>query len=482
MGTLSTMVVKLVAETGPFITAMEGAAKKTSDVAKVIGGAAVSGVAALGAAMAASIAKTVEWGDQLDSLGDVLGTNADESAALAVAIRGVGGDVGGITGQMAKFAKGAMEVGDKLTPVQEQLKELGVNIYEVGKQSFAMVTVLPTDKLEELRDKLDGATAKLHDMEASYAKAKSPTETMTYNLGKQRELVAALSEEYSAGSQVIESTIGENGPLKGSAQILEEVATKLAKMPDGLEKTTIMTELFGKSGKDLSDTMNALANGGLQQAADKAQAFGLAIGEDGVNKSIAFKKGLADLQLMGDGLAVTFGSELLPIVIPLLQKFTEFARQHMPEIKQAIQGVVNFVETSLIPLFEKMAPVLANPFFAAQKIIIQTVLTIEAYFTDTINSLIAGINNLTNDLARTFGVYNDWFIEPLQRRQVSMGTGGGFAYGLGGTGEVTPAAPGNTTNMGGITINLAPGQTAQQGEEAAQAFIRTARAAGIVIP
>ena len=404
MGTLSTMVVKLVAETGPFITAMEGAAKKTSDVAKVIGGAAVAGVTALGAAMTASIAKTVEWGDQLDSLGDVLGTNADESAALAVAIRGVGGDVGGITAQMAKLVNGLEDGNGKLSTSGKMLTDLGI--------AFR----------------------------------------------------------------------GTNGELLPATTLLTSIADKLAAMPDGLDKTRIMTELFGKSGKDLSDTMNALANGGLQQAADKAQAFGLAIGEEGVAKSIAFKKGLADLQMAGEGLMITLGSELLPILTPLLQKFVEFAQKHMPDIKQAIAGVVNFVETSLIPLFEKMAPVLANPFFAAQTAIVQTVLTIEAYFTDTINGMIAGINNLTNDLARTFGVVNNLYIEPLQRRQVSMGTGGGFAYGLGGTGEVTPAAPGNTTNLGGITINLAPGQTAQQGEEAAQAFIRTARAAGIVIP
>lgn len=404
MGTLSTMVVKLVAETGAFISGMEGAANTAKKVATVIGGAAVAGVTALGAAMTASIIKTVEWGDQLDSLGDVLGTNADESAALAVAIRGVGGDVDGITAQMAKLVNGLDDGNGKLSTSGKALTDLGIAFRDT------------------------------------------------------------------------------NGELLPATTLLTSVADKLAAMPDGLEKTRIMTELFGKSGKDLSDTMNALANGGLQQAADKAQAFGLAIGEEGVAKSIAFKKGLADLQMAGEGLMITLGSELLPILTPLLQKFVEFAQKHMPDIKQAIAGVVNFVETSLIPLFEKMAPVLANPFFAAQTAIVQTVLTIEAYFTDTINGMIAGINNLTNDLARTFGVYNDWFIEPLQRRQVSIGTGGGFAYGLGGTGEVTPAAPGNTTNLGGITINLAPGQTAQQGEEAAQAFIRTARAAGIVIP
>jgi len=403
MGTLSTMVVKLVAETGPFVNAMEGAASKAKDVATVIGGAAAAGVAALGAAMVASIARTVEWGDQLDSLGDVLGTNANESAALAVAIRGVGGDVDGITGQMAKLVNGLEDGNGKLSTSGKAMADLGI--------AFR----------------------------------------------------------------------GANGEMLPATELLTSVADKLATMPDGLDKTRIMTELFGKSGKDLSDTMNALANGGLQAASDKAQAFGLAIGEDGVNKSIAFKKGLADLQMMGDGLAVTFGSELLPIVIPLLQKFTEFAQKHMPEIKQAIKGVVDFVETSLIPLFEKMAPVMANPFFAAQKIIVQTILIIEKVVTDAINGLITNINNFTNELARVTGTTNDLYIPLIQARQVSVGTNGGFAYGQGGAGEVTPATTGSTGGAMSVTINLAPGQTQAQGEEAADAFVRRARSQGLVI-
>lgn len=403
MGTLSTMVVKLVAETGAFVNGMEGAASKAKEVATVIGGAAAAGVAALGAAMVASIARTVEWGDQLDSLGDVLGTNANESAALAVAIRGVGGDVDGITGQMAKLVNGLEDGNGKLSTSGKALTDLGV--------AFR----------------------------------------------------------------------GANGEMLPATELLTSVADKLSTMPDGLEKTRIMTELFGKSGKDLSDTMNALANGGLQAAADKAQAFGLAIGEDGVNKSIAFKKGLADLQLMGDGLAVTFGSELLPIVIPLLQKFTEFAQKHMPEIKQAIQGVVDFVETTLIPLFEKMAPVMANPFFSAQKVIVQTILIIEKVVTDAINGLITNINNFTNELARVTGTTNDLYIPLIQARQVSVGTNGGFAYGQGGAGEVTPATTGNTGGAMSVTINLAPGQTQAQGEEAADAFVRRARSQGLVI-
>jgi hypothetical protein len=403
MGTLSTMVVKLVAETGPFVTAMEGAANKAKDFAGTIATGAAAGVAAIGAAMVASIAKTVEWGDTLDSLGDVLGTNADESAALAVAIRGVGGDVGAITGQMAKLVNGLDDGNGKLSTSGKALTDLGIAFRDT------------------------------------------------------------------------------NGQLLPATTLLTSVADKLSTMPDGLEKTRIMTELFGKSGKDLSDTMNALANGGLAAAGEKAQAFGLAIGEDGVNKSIAFKKGMADLQMAGEGLMITLGNELLPILVPLLQKFTEFAQKAMPEVRKAIENVVAWVQTNLVPVFNTLGVILANPFEYARTVITTVILDIERFFVKLINGIITDINNVTNEMARVTGTTNDLFIPLLQERQIQQGTNGGFAYGMGGAGEVTPAATGNNVQMGGLVINLAPGQTAEQGAQAADAFVRAARAQGLIV-
>lgn len=427
MGTLGTMVVKLVAETGQFTDAMEKSANKAKEVAEGIGNAlkaidkfamqaAVGGIKAIGDAIGTSIEKYTEWGDTLDSLGDVLGTDVDQSAGLAVAIRGVGGDVDAITGQMAKLVNGLENSKGELSTSGMAMANLGLSFRET------------------------------------------------------------------------------NGEMRPAIDMLVDIADKLSVMPDGLEKTAIMTDLFGKSGKDLSDTMNALANGGFMAAADKADAFGLSLNSTGVNSAIAFKKSLADLQMMGDGLAVTFGGELMPIIVPLLQKFTDFAQKHMPEIRQAIKNVVDFVETSLIPLFEKMAPVLSNPIFAAQKIIIQSVLTAEKFVTDMINGMIIGVNNFTNDLAAKLGVANDLLIPLLQSRTINFGTNGGFAYGTGGAGEVTPPAsggsglvhsqsvtPSNSVQMGGINIYLAAGQTEQQGAQAAESFIRVARAQGLIV-
>jgi len=286
MSTLATLNVVLNGDIGGFLKAMkqaEGQSQTSSgligralgtigDVAKVAGAAAVAGIGMAVGAAVAGVAAFNSWADTLDSLGDVLGTSADESAGLAVAIRTVGGDVDGITGQMAKLVKGLGDAGGKMSPTAKQLKDLGVSAW------------------------------------------------------------------------------GANGELKSSTDILTAVADKLAAMPDGLEKTAAMTTLFGKSGKDLSDTMNALANGGLKNATDKARKLGLAIGEDGVNKSIEFGKGMETIKLALEGAAVSIGSVLMPVIVPLISKFAEWAVGVMPQVRTGIEGVFNWIQTNVGPI------------------------------------------------------------------------------------------------------------------------------------
>lgn len=290
MSTLATLNVVLNGDIGGFLKAMKQAENQSQssggligralgtigDVAKLAGAAAVAGIGMAVGAAVGGVTAFNNWAGTLDSLGDVLGTTADESAGLAVAIRTVGGDVQGITGQMAKLVKGLGEAGGKAGPTGKMLEKLGVNAYNA------------------------------------------------------------------------------NGSLKSSTQILTAVADRLSKMPDGLEKTAAMTTLFGKSGKDLSDTLNALANGGLAAATDKAKALGLAIGEDGVNKSIEFGKSFETIKMAAEGLAVSVGSVLMPIIVPAIQKFTEWAVSVMPQLRQGIETAFTWIQTNVGPIIAAM--------------------------------------------------------------------------------------------------------------------------------
>lgn len=290
MSTLATLNVVLNGDVGGFLKAMKDSESQASsssnlisralggigDVVKVAAGVAVAGITAAIGAAATGVVAFQSWGKQLDDLSDVLGTTADESAGLAVAIKIVGGDVGGITAQMAKLVKGLGETEGKLGPTGKLMKSLGIAFEDA------------------------------------------------------------------------------NGKMLPSTTILTSIADKLAVMPDGLEKTKIMTQLFGKSGKDLSDTLNALANGGLAAAEEKARALGLAIGEEGVGKSIEFGKSIETIKLAAEGVAVSIGSMVMPVLLPLIEKFSEWGVSVMPQVRAGIEAVFGWIQANVGPIIQAL--------------------------------------------------------------------------------------------------------------------------------
>lgn len=226
-------------------------------------GAMAAGVAAAAAAITGSAMAAANWFDSLDAIGDVLGTTASESAALSVAIRGVGGNTEAITTQLSFMARGLTDAKGKLGPTGQALKALGIRTTDAG------------------------------------------------------------------------------GKMKSTTRLLVEVATKLDAMPDGLAKTAAMMDVFGKSGKDMSDTIAALAGKGLDKASAKAKAFGLDLGEDGVANAIAFKRALANLGMAAQGLGISFGAALMPHITPLLEQFGAWAQSIAPDIAARLGGVAD---------------------------------------------------------------------------------------------------------------------------------------------
>lgn len=131
-----------------------------------------------------------------------------------------------------------------------------------------------------------------------------------------------------------------NGQMLSSSQILQNVANVVGTMPDGLEKTTLMTQLFGKSGKDLSDVMGALANDGLAKAQDKAKAMGLALSDDVIGSSIQSGRAMNQLQLSLQGVVTSIGGALVPALAPLLTALAGLTGQIIGALMPAITPLV----------------------------------------------------------------------------------------------------------------------------------------------
>jgi TP901 family phage tail tape measure protein len=228
-------------------------------------GAAAAAVGTLAGAALAAIPAMMGWAGTVDSIGDVLGTSAEESSALAVAIQRVGGNVEGITGQMAFLTRGLVDSKGELGATGAVMDKLGIAFRDA------------------------------------------------------------------------------NGNILPSTDIITAVADKLALMPDGLEKTKLMVELFGKSGKDLTDTLGALTTDGFAEADAMAKELGLSLSGDTVDGSIELQKQLEFLKMAGQGLFVQLGKELMPAVMDLAKRFMELARKALPKVREILPQIAGLI-------------------------------------------------------------------------------------------------------------------------------------------
>lgn len=135
-----------------------------------------------------------------------------------------------------------------------------------------------------------------------------------------------------------------NGDVRPTIEILQDVADKLGPMPGSLAKTNLMMDLFGKSGKDVGEQMEKMANGGLSLAEEKARSFGLAVGEDASEAAGKLEVALADVKLMGQGFAVMLGTQLMPVIQPLIEDFIRWGVDAMPKVAQGIRDSIPAIE------------------------------------------------------------------------------------------------------------------------------------------
>lgn len=213
----------------------------------------------------------------------------------------------------------------------------------VGAGTAAVATANNwNEKLDEVMDKTgatSGEAAGLISMQERLGGSSSELAKMLVFMGKDVE-----SSKGAIASLGI-ATTDASGNMLSSTAIFQGVADKLATMPDGIEKTNLMMQIFGKTGGEAGDLLNEAANGGLQSYIDRAGELGLATDPE---STIAFGKAQADLKQTIDGLTVSLGTQLLPALTPLITTMADLAAKYLPP-------VVEFITKNMIPILGVLA-------------------------------------------------------------------------------------------------------------------------------
>jgi hypothetical protein len=106
------------------------------------------------------------------------------------------------------------------------------------------------------------------------------------------------------------------GNIKSADQVLSEVAAKFQTLPNGVQKSALAMELFGRSGAKLIPLLNGGAEG-LEELRKEAEALGLVISTDMAAQSEVFNDNLTKLGAAATGAGNQIATDMLPSLVQL---------------------------------------------------------------------------------------------------------------------------------------------------------------------
>jgi hypothetical protein len=163
-------------------------------------------------------------------------------------------------------------------------------------------------KLDDLASKAGTSIEKLSALVNVAKLSKTSADDLAGALAKlSRGVVNATGDTQGAGKALSFlgiSATDANGRLKDSATLTEEIALKLATMQDGVAKTAIVMDLFGKSGANLIPVLKDIAEYGVQNAT---------ITQQQAKAAKEYEDDLVRLGMAKSALVRIISSELLPV-------------------------------------------------------------------------------------------------------------------------------------------------------------------------
>lgn len=111
------------------------------------------------------------------------------------------------------------------------------------------------------------------------------------------------------------------------------VADGFKELPDGAEKTALATKLFGKQGLALLPILNS-GSDALNEQLAAMEKNGLTMDKSGVQKSLDLAKAQREMRASMEGVKVSIGQALIPImvklsqtILPIVQGFADLMRK-----------------------------------------------------------------------------------------------------------------------------------------------------------
>lgn len=190
-------------------------------------------------------------------------------------------------------------------------------------------------------------------------------------LGAVMTRLARLTKDAADGGKEAAATFRQvgialrdaGGNIKGQQQLLGELADVFAGMPDGIEKTALATEFFGKSGARLIPLLQG-GSKGLAEMAQEARALGLVLDSQLAAQAEAFNDDLTRMGNLARGLGNDLARELLPVLTEVSAQVVDMGKAWRES--GAGIDVAQTVSRGLLTVFQAIAVIGSDVVFVFQ--------------------------------------------------------------------------------------------------------------------
>lgn len=196
------------------------------------------------------------------------------------------------------------------------------------------------DAIRDLSIQVGASTETL----SAYAYAAKQTGTDIDELGKgllrlSKNATAALDPK-SRQANLFEALLGPNfrDQIRDIETLLPAVADQFSRLEEGVQKTALAQELFGRSGASLMEFLNS-GSRGLEEFAQRARELGIVIDQDTANAADEFNDILGDMREIAGGVGVQIASALLPSLVKTAAELRTLAEEG--EFANNIVGVLS---------------------------------------------------------------------------------------------------------------------------------------------
>lgn len=197
------------------------------------------------------------------------------------------------------------------------LGTLGAAISVVGLTSWAKSAIDVADKADEMSQKVGMSVEEISRLSLAFQMSGVDSAGLQTALVK---LSKNIIENEAAFKALGISVKNSDGAYRSSKDVMADVAEFFSKMPEGVTKTALATELFGKSGADLIPALNG-GKKGLADMSEEADRFGTVIGNDAAKAAGDFNDALDLLRKRGEAATVNGLAPILPILTEIIRQF-----------------------------------------------------------------------------------------------------------------------------------------------------------------